>query len=96
MSNGNVTPIRPTTPSPTSESSGGGGDDGGSDRRLAAIESRLTALETAFDRELKHLATKEDIQKIKVWVLGGVLGGVLGSMAIAAGIAITLLKVFAG
>jgi len=103
MSNGNVTPLRPTTPSPTPESSGGGGDGGGSDRRLAAIESRLTAmetrltvLETAFDRELKHLATKEDIQKLKVWVLGGVLGGVLGSLAIAAGLAITLLKMFAG
>lgn len=92
MSNGNVTPIHRTPAPPTPESSGSGGGNGGSDRRLAEIESRLTALETAFDRELKHLATKVDIQKIKVWVLGGVLGG----MAIATGIAIVLFRVFGG
>lgn len=97
MSNGKVVPIRRASAPPTSEpSGGGGGGDDGSDRRLAAIESRLTALETAFDRELKHLATKEDIQKIKVWVLGGALGSMLGGMAIATGLAITLLKVFVG
>ena len=31
-----------------------------------------------------HLATKEDIQKLKVWVLGGVLSGFLLAAAIAA------------
>jgi len=48
MSNGNVTPIRRAPAPPISESYGGGGD--GSDRRLAAIESRLASLETALDR----------------------------------------------
>lgn len=42
--------------------------------------------------KFKHVATKEDIQKIKFWVLGGVLGG----WAITAGLTIILLKVFAG
>lgn len=31
-----------------------------------------------------HLATKEDIQKLKVWVLGGVLSGFFLAAAIAA------------
>jgi len=48
----------------------------------------------------KRVATKEDIQKLKVWVLGGVLGGVLcGSLigwAIIAGLAIILFKTFTG
>jgi len=99
MSNGNVTPIRLTTSPPTPESSGSGGDGGGSDLRLAAIESRLAAMETrltVLETDSKHYATKEDIQKLKVWVLGGVLGGMLSGLAIAAGLAITLLKMFAG
>lgn len=87
MSNGGNVARFPSQAPPTPKPAGGGGGGDGSDRRLAAIESRLTALETAFDRELKHLATKEDIQKIKVWVLGGALG--------ASGITITLAKLLA-
>ena len=33
-------------------------------------DDRLTAIET----ELKHLATKEDLQKLKVWMLTAGLG----------------------
>ena len=57
--------------------SNGGGDGYG--ERLARIEAKL-----------EFFATKEDIQKIKVWVLGGVLGG----MAIATGLAVTIIKFF--
>ena len=70
---------------PPVPSSASGGDDGGSGR-LAAVESRLAALET----HVKYLATKEDIQKIKVWVLAGVLGG----SAIAVGLTATVIKLF--
>ena len=40
-----------------------------------STESRITRLETQID----SLATKEDLQKLKVWVLGGVatLGGAI-------------------
>lgn len=47
---------------------GGGGD--GVDARLRAVEERLARLETRMD----YMATKEDIQKLKIWVLGGALG----------------------
>lgn len=49
------------------------------DTRLAAVEDRLARVETRLD----SLATKEDIQKIKTWVLSGALGiavSMLGSM----------------
>ncbi len=55
-----------------SDSNGGNGSHG---ERLARIEARL-----------EHMATKEDIQKIKVWVLSGILGGV--------GVTITIMKFF--
>ncbi len=40
-------------------------------------DDRLTAIET----ELKHVATREDLQKLKVWFLTAGLGaGGIGSM----------------
>ena len=53
---------------PASQSGGGGGDYG---ERLAKLEGRMD-----------YLATKEDIQKIKVWVLSGVLGGMVAAATI--------------
>lgn len=72
MTGSPVTPIRRTPSAP-----GNGGDGGDYGERLATIEERV-----------KHLATKEDIQKIKVWCLSGVLGG----MALAAGVALAVLR----
>ena len=45
-------------------------------------------METKLDTELGHLATKNDLTAVKVWVLSGVLGG----MAIAAGIAVAVAR----
>ena len=59
-------------------SSGGGGGN--------TIDGRLSRLET----RVEYLATKEDIQKLKVWVLAGVLGGTM----LAAGLALGVLKLF--
>ncbi len=39
---------------------------------------------------LESIATKEDIQKVKVWVLSGILGG----MVLAATLAIGIAKLF--
>lgn len=57
------------------------GDGGGSN-----IEGRLSALET----RIEYLATKEDVQKLKVWVLGGVLA----SIPIAITITFVVAKLF--
>ena len=46
------------------------------------IEKRLSALETHF----KYLATKEDIQKIKVWCLTGVIIGMISAATLTIGI----------
>ena len=60
---------------PSAGRPGGAGDNGGRlqfGERLARIEARM-----------EHVATKEDIQQLKVWVLGGVLGA-LGLAVVAA------------
>ena len=56
------------------EAPGSGGNGGGSDvrERLAKLEERT-----------EHSATKEDIQKLKVWILGGVIGGLVATVPIA-------------
>ena len=52
-----------SAPAPTPASSGDGGGGGKTTgERLATLEA-----------EIKHLATKEDIKDIKIWVLGGVI-----------------------
>ncbi len=53
-------------------SSGGGGGGRDLERRLAALETRI-----------EYLATKEDIQKIKVWVLSGLLGGIAAAVSLS-------------
>ena len=56
--------VRITTPdtAPT-----GNGGNGGSE-----IRERLVRLE----ERVNHLASKEDVQKIKVWILAGIIGAV--------------------
>ena len=50
------------------------------------IGERVATLEA----EIRHLATKEDIQRLKVWWLGGIIAG----MGLAAAIALGVLKIF--
>ena len=67
-------------PDPPGEDRIGRGENGSN------YERRVTRLET----HLKYLATKEDIQKLKVWWLIGIISG----MAVAVGMAMTFLKLF--
>ena len=75
--------------------SGGGSGGSGIDARLKALETRVEYLATKGDvaeikGRLESFATKEDIQKVKVWILSGVLGG----MVLAATLAIGIAKLF--
>ena len=65
----NVTPLH--TQQRVTGNGGGDGHD---------LHGRVSALEAT----LKHLATKEDIQKLRVWVLGGVIGAGVIALGIAA------------
>lgn len=60
------------TPARRKESSNGGGN--GKDLR-----ERVSALET----ELKHLATKNDVSGLKIWILSGVIGGMTLAVLVA-------------
>ena len=78
-------------PPATERRHGGNGHNGGgrgSEDRLRNAEIQLAKMETKLDTELGHLATKNDLTAVKVWVLSGVLGG----MAIAAGIAVAVAR----
>ena len=46
------------------------------------VEKRLSALET----HLKYLATKEEIQKLKVWCLKGVVIGTITAVTLTIGV----------
>ena len=64
--------------------SSGEDNGGGFDARLRAVEAGLAEL----NARMQYMATKEDIQKVKVWTLSGVLGG----MAVAATVAVAVVK----
>ncbi len=69
------------------------GHDGGGGRldgRLRNVEIQLAEMRAKIDTELGHFATRDELNKMKVWGLSGVFGG----MAIAAGIALAVARVF--
>ena len=82
--NNNVKELRPGSQSLGGD---GGGENGG---RLRAIESRLTHIETKLEIELKHLATKADVETIRTWALKGALFGMIA----VASVVIAALKLF--
>ena len=80
-------------PPVTERRHGGGGHDGGGgdlEDRLRKVEIQLAEIRTKLDTELSHLATKDELTNLKVWLLSGVLGG----MAVAAGIALAVARLF--
>ena len=67
--NGNILPFA----KPGDRRSGGDGTPPG--ERLARIESRLDSIE-------KHGATKTDIERLRVWILGGVIAAFVIALGI--------------
>ena len=55
------------------------GDDGGAGN---SIGERLARLET----KMEHVALKEDVLNLKIWILGGVIGGIMSAVMITLGI----------
>ncbi len=59
------------------------------------IESRMTTLEVEFRTELRHLATKADLERVKSdlerakWQLGGLM---IGSMSVATAIIAAIVR----
>ena len=79
---------------PTAERQHGGNGRNGGDRRLddrlRNVEIQVAEISIKLETQLGHLATKNEVTKLKVWVLSGVLGG----MAIAATIALAVARLF--
>ena len=74
-------------PNPNAEPGGGGS---GEDARLRAVEDRLTQLETRRE----YMAAKEDLQNLKIWVLGGVLGSIVAAIFAVVSIVLLVIRVF--
>ena len=54
---------------------------------------RLVALETRFDATLPHLATKADIQGVKVWMLSAAFGSLIAALLAGAALIVGLLRI---
>ena len=61
---------------PPSRVSGGNGDGGSFEQRLREVELDIREIKTT----LKNVATKSDIDKLKIWALAGALGGSFGAI----------------
>ena len=68
--------VQSETSSAAPSPSGSGNDRSGFGERLARIEAKM-----------EHVATKEDMQKLRVWVLGGVLGALGIALVASTGVA---------
>ena len=75
---------------PSGPPGGDGFGGGGVDARLRAVETSLSNLQTKMEIELKHLATKQDVESIRTWALKGALWGALA----VATLVISVLKLF--
>lgn len=84
--------IEQEDPPAAEKSHGGNGGGRGSEDRLRNVEIQLAEIRTKLDTQLDHLATKNELTTLKVWVLSGVLGGMAIAAGIAAGIAVAIIR----
>ena len=61
----------------------GGGGSGEFDQRLRDVEGHLRELREG----MKHVALREDVLKLRIWVLGGVIGGMIAAVTLGIAIA---------
>lgn len=57
----------------------GNGNGGKFDDRLRTVETAVAKIET----KMENVATREDVLKVRLWVVGGVVGGILTAVAFA-------------
>lgn len=95
MAQPDLRPVRdpPDRPPPTAESSHGGGSGTPPGERLARVEARLDSLHTLIS---EHMATKNDISKVKIWFLGGVLAAIGLAIPAAVGVAFVVARLAGG
>ena len=58
------------------------------DLKMASVDERMTVLETRFDTELKHLATKADLKDLEMRLFVR-LGGLI---AVATGVVVAAMR----
>lgn len=80
----------PTAPPPASSTPAGGGNGTDFESRLRALEIHVARIDERVAAIQESMASKNDIASLKVWILGGVLSAI----AVAAGIAVTIVKAF--
>lgn len=76
MTNDNVVKMEHPSGSPTNGGSGNGGNN--TRERIARIEAKM-----------EHVAMKEDVLNLKIWILSSVIAGMLA----AAGLTFTIIRV---
>ena len=84
-----VSPLR-AEQSPPASDLGAGGNGSGFDARLRLLETQVARIDERVSGIQEHMATKNDITGLKVWILGGVLSAIV----IAAGIAAAVVRMF--
>ena len=70
-------------PKRTVQGNGNGGNIG---ERLRVLEIEVAKITAKID----HVATREDVLNLKLWILGGVIG----SIALASGLVIAIIRIF--
>ena len=74
---------------PTKNLSGNGGGNG-SDGHLRSVEIDVARIDERVSAIQEHMATKNDVTGLKVWILVGVLSGGVA----AAGLAVVAMRAF--
>ncbi len=76
----------PTTTGRQVSGRNGGGNGHDVESRLRNLEIQVTRIDERLRGIQENMAKKDDISKLKIWILGGVLGAILAGASIAAAV----------